>query len=253
MDLSYLQTITVTQPSLGCVIALCLALILLFCSGFVSASEIAFFSLSPADLSEIEEGRHRSDAQITRLLGDSERLLATILISNNLVNVAIINLLNFALLQMIDFGVALWVEFLFMTVVLTFLLLLFGEVMPKIYSAQHTLSFCRIATPVFMGLNRLFYPISSLLVRSKGLTKRIMSYEAQALTMDELEQALELTDKKEIAEESTMLQGIIRFGGEMAREVMTPRVDMVDLDMRASSVHHRKQLQPHPCICRNGG
>ena len=223
-----------TQPSLGCVIALCLALILLFCSGFVSASEIAFFSLSPADLSEIEEGRHRSDAQITRLLGDSERLLATILISNNLVNVAIINLLNFALLQMIDFGVALWVEFLFMTVVLTFLLLLFGEVMPKIYSAQHTLSFCRIATPVFMGLNRLFYPISSLLVRSKGLTKRIMSYEAQALTMDELEQALELTDKKEIAEESTMLQGIIRFGGEMAREVMTPRVDMVDLDMRAT-------------------
>ena len=83
-----------------------------------------------------------------------------------------------------------------------------------------------------MVLNYVFYPISSLLVRSKGLTERILDHESQSLTVDELEQALELTDQKEIAEESSMLQGIIRFGGEMAREVMTPRVDMVDLEMR---------------------
>ncbi len=233
MDISAFQQIAVTQPDLGCVIALCLAVLLLFCSGFVSASEIAFFSLTPADLNEIEEERHSSDAKITRLRADSERLLATILISNNFVNMAIVMLLNFAIMKMVDFTlVPAWVEFLLMTVLLTFLLLLFGEVMPKIYSAQHTLSFCRFAAPVLSVLNRIFHPISSLLMRSKGITDRIMAHETEALTVDDLEQALELTDQQEIAEESSMLQGIIRFGGEMAREVMTPRVDMVDLEMR---------------------
>ena len=198
----------------------------------MSASEIAFFSLSPADVSEIEEEHHPSDEKITLLRSDSERLLATILISNNLVNVAIVTLGNYALMRIFDFGTGVWVEFLFMTVLLTFLLLLFGEVMPKIYSAQHRLPFCRFAAPAYIVLERLFYPFASLLVRSKVLTERILAHEAQALTVDELEQALELTDQKEIAEESSMLQGIIRFGGEMAREVMTPRVDMVDLEMR---------------------
>ncbi len=232
MDSSILQQITVTEPDPSSIVAISVAILLLVCSGFVSASEIAFFSLSPSELSDIEEERHRSDSKILRLRGDSERLLATILISNNLVNVAIINLLNYGLLRIFDFGMAYWLEFLLMTVVLTFLLLLFGEIMPKIYSAQHRLSFCRMAAPVFIGLNKLFYPFASLLVRSKGITERLMTHEAHALTVDDLEQALELTDQKEIAEESQMLQGIIRFGGETVREVMTPRVDMVDLEMR---------------------
>ena len=232
MDWTFFQEIQVMLPDMGCIIALVLAAVLLVCSGFVSASEIAFFSLSPAELSEIEEEHHSADAKIASLRQDSERLLATILISNNLVNVAIIMLLNYALLKIFDFGQAYWVEFLLMTVILTFLLLLFGEVMPKIYSAQHRLSFCRKAAPVYGVLNRIFWPVSSLLVRSKALTERIMAHEADALTVDDLEQALELTDQREIAEESNMLQGIIRFGGETVREVMTPRVDMVDLEMR---------------------
>lgn len=227
-----MQQIVVTQPDTACIIALVVAVVLLMCSAFVSASEVAFFSLSPVDMSEVEEERHPADAKIMRLRSDSERLLATILISNNLVNVAIVTLGNYALLRIFDFGQAWWVEFLFMTVLLTFLLLLFGEVMPKIYSAQHRLSFCRLSAPVFVVLNRLFWPVSSLLVRSKGLTQRILAHEAEALTVDDLEQALELTDQKEIAEEANMLQGIIRFGGETVREVMTPRVDMVDLEMR---------------------
>lgn len=231
MDLSALTDITVSQPTLGSIVAIVLALLLLLCSGFVSASEMAFFSLSPVDLSEVEEEHHRSDTKILKLRGESERLLATILIANNLVNVAIIMLLNFALMQVFHFAVP-WVEFLIMTIVLTFLLLLFGEVMPKIYSAQHSLSFCRMAAPVFTVLNKVFHPLSSLLVRSKGLTERIMAHEAETLTVDDLEQALELTDKKEIAEEAGMLQGIIRFGGETVRDVMTPRVDIVDLEMR---------------------
>ena len=90
-------------------------------------------------MNDIEEENHPSDSKIKALLDDSERLLATILISNNFVNVTIIMLLNYVFASVIDFGEAKILEFLIVTVVLTFLLLLFGEIMPKIYSAQHTL------------------------------------------------------------------------------------------------------------------
>ena len=138
----------------GAIVAIILAVLLLFASGFVSASEIAFFSLSPGDLSEIEEEEHPSDKHITNLLKDSERLLATILISNNFVNVTIIMLCNFFFAEVVDFGDSVIVEFLVITVILTFLLLLFGEIMPKIYSAQHTLKFSRFAAPVIMVLKK---------------------------------------------------------------------------------------------------
>ena len=130
------------------------------------------------------------------------------------------------------FGNAVWLEFLFMTVILTFLLLLFGEIIPKIYSAQHSLSFCRLVAPVLLVLNNFWRPLSKILIKSKAFTEHIVSHEEQSLTVDDLEKAMELTDQKDIADESQMLQGIIRFGGEMAREVMTSRMDMVDLDIK---------------------
>lgn len=208
-----------------------IAALLLLCSAFVSASEIAFFSLTPSDLNEVEACKHSSDSKIIELRDNSERLLATILICNNLVNVAIVMLLNYFFLQLVDFGVAQWMEFLFMTVVLTFLLLLFGEIMPKVYSAHHTLTFCRFAAPALTVLNRVWYPLSSVLIRSKVVTEKLISHDCQTLTVDDLEKAMELTDQKDIAQESSMLQGIIRFGGEMAREVMTSRMDIVDLEI----------------------
>ena len=128
--LSYLQElcngVTVNAPSVGAIIAILLACVLLYCSGFVSASEIAFFSLSPADLSKIDEEEHPSDKRIKELLDDSEHLLATILISNNFVNVTIIMLCNYFFASIVDFGQAKILEFIVITVLLTFLLLLFG-------------------------------------------------------------------------------------------------------------------------------
>lgn len=224
-------------PSIAAYVALALSVLLLFCSGFVSASEIAFFSLSPSDLSEVEEEKHSSDVKILKLRARSEHLLATILISNNFVNVAIIMLLDFFLASWLRFGqdgMSQILQFTLTTVVLTFLLLLFGEIVPKIYSKQHSLSFCRFAAPIFAVLDKICHPLAVLLVGSKKITTRIMSHESQSLTVDDLEQALELTDKKDIAEEKSMLQGIIRFGGEMAKEVMTPRVDMVGLEVHTS-------------------
>lgn len=234
--ISYLRDlcdgVTVVPPTMGAMIALILAILLLYASGFVSASEIAFFSLSPSDLSRIEENEHPSDSRIKALLDDSERLLATILISNNFVNVTIIMLCNFFFASVVDFGNAKLLEFLLITVVLTFLLLLFGEIMPKIYSAQNTLKFCRKAAPVISVLLSVFKPVSNLLVHSTFLINKLTrKRKVPNLSVDDLSQALELTDKNEISEESNMLKGIIRFGEETAEEVMTSRLDIVDLEI----------------------
>ncbi len=224
--------IIVTPPDSMCIIVLCVAVFLLLCSGFVSASEIAFFSLSPTDLDEIGEEKRSVDRKIEKLLNNAERLLATILICNNFVNIAIIILLDYFFSRVFDFGGSQVLEFILITVILSFLLLLFGEIIPKIYSAQHTLRFCRLAAPTFTMLQKVFYPFSSMLMSSQALTSKIVKYKANALTIDDLEQALELTDKEELKEESRMLEGIIRFSDETVKEIMTPRVDLVDIDER---------------------
>ena len=224
--------VTVMTPSIGAIIALILAILLLFASGFVSASEIAFFSLSPKDKSEIEEEKHPSDAKIMALLDDSERLLATILISNNFVNVTIIMLLNFFFDSWINFGSSKVLQFIVITVILTFLLLLFGEIMPKIYSAQNTLNFTRFTAPAISVLKRICKPLSSLLVHSTTLVNKHIERKNYNISVNELSHALELTDKSEISEENNILEGIIRFGGETAKEIMTSRLDVVDLDLK---------------------
>ena len=243
---SLFDGIRLYSPGVGAIVALVLAIILLFCSGFVSASEIAFFSLSPKDMSDINQSGKNVDKRILALLDESERLLATILISNNFVNVTIVMLCNYFFGEVIDFGTAKIVEFLVLTVVLTFLLLLFGEIMPKIYSAQNTLPFCRIAAPVLQVLRKLFYPLSSVLMHSTFIVNRVVSKEDHNISVDELSQALELTDKEEIKEERNILQGIIRFGDETAKEVMTSRLDMVDIDIRTPYTQVLK------CVVENG-
>ena len=178
--------VTVMSPSAGAIVAITLAILLLFASGFVSASEIAFFSLSPGDLNEIEEEDHPSDKRIKDLLADSERLLATILISNNFVNVTIIMLCNFFFAEVIDFGGSVIVEFIVITVILTFLLLLFGEIIPKIYSAQHTLQFTRFAAPALTVLRKVFSPLSGLLVKSSFLVNKCVSKKNYNISVDDL-------------------------------------------------------------------
>jgi len=224
----------VMTPDYGAVIAIVLAALLLLLSGFASGSEIAFFSLSPADLSELEEGKTERDRQILALRDDSERTLATILITNNLVNVTIIMLCNYFFAHVIDFGSAYWLQFVCLTVLLTFLLLLFGEIMPKVYTAQQPLRFCRTAVNSILFFRKLFYPFATVLIKSRILAGKVVQKENHLLSVDDLEQALELTDKEEIKDEQRMLEGIVRFGDETAKEIMTSRQDVVDLDFKAT-------------------
>ena len=238
MDIDYFQQlfseVTLMTPTLGATLAGVLACLLLFVSGYASGSEIAFFSLSPSDLSELDEEKHEADVQIKMLREDSERTLATILITNNLVNVTIIMLCNYFIAHVVDFGGAYWLQFLCITVLLTFLLLLFGEIMPKIYTAKDPLQFCRKAVGGIMFCRRLFWPISNILLRTGMLAEKVVQKENHVLSVDDLEQALELTDKEDIKEEQRMLEGIVRFGDETAKEIMTSRQDVVDLDFKVS-------------------
>ena len=238
MDISFLQQtlseVHLMAPTTGVIIAAVLAAILLLFSGFASGSEIAFFSLSPQDLSEPNPEHNSKDAQVKELRDDSERTLATILITNNFVNVTIIMLCNFVFANIVDFGRAMWLQFLCITVLLTFLLLLFGEIMPKIYARQNPLAFCRRMVGPLIVLRRFFWPLESILLRSGILAEKVVPQENHVLSVDDLEQALELTDKNDIKEEQSMLQGIIRFGDETVKEVMTSRQDVIDIDIKSS-------------------
>ena len=233
-SISDISSLVVFQPiTTGIVLAAILAAFLLLLSGFASGSEIAFFSLSPQDLDELEPDKRSEDSRIVMLRDDSDRTLATILIANNFVNVTIIMLCNYIFGSLVKFKSE-WLEFLCITVLLTFLLLLFGEIMPKVYSRQTPLKFCRRVVGGVMFLRKLFWPLETILLRSGMLAEKVMQKENRQLSVDDLEQALELTDKNDIKEEQSMLQGIIRFGDETAKEVMTSRQDIVDLDIRSS-------------------
>ncbi len=227
---SVFSEVQFTAPNTASIVCLVLSSLLLLMSGFASGAEIAFFSLSPKDLSMLDEEKER-DKNIMMLREDSERTLATILITNNFVNVTIIMLLNYALGHIVDFGNAYWLQFLCITILLTFLLLLFGEIIPKVYSQISPLAFCRRVVNGILFARQLFWPISTLLLESGIIAEKLVQSKRHVLSVDELEQALELTDKNEIKEEKELLQGVIRFSDEMVREIMTSRQDIVDIDI----------------------
>lgn len=237
MDISFIQQaleeVSVVPPSASVVFAALLAVVLLGVSAFASGSEIAFFSLTPKDLSEMDTEKNAKDAGIEMLREDSERTLATILITNNFVNVTIIMLCNYVFGSVVDFGNAYWLQFLCITVLLTFLLLLFGEIMPKVFARQDALSFCRTTVRGIMLARKIFWPVGTVLLKSRVLAEHVLRKDSHVLSVDELGQALELTDKDEIKDEKSMLQGIIRFGDETVKEIMTSRKDVVDIEIKA--------------------
>ena len=170
IDFLFLQTaldeVQLIAPTTGVIVTAILAVLLLVASGFASGSEIAIFSLSPSDLNELAPDKSICDKNIQALREDSERTLATILITNNFVNVTIIMLCNYVFAHVVDFGNAYWLQFLCITVILTFILLLFGEIIPKIFARKNPLAFCRRVAGGILFCRKLFWPLGSILLRS---------------------------------------------------------------------------------------
>lgn len=216
--------------STGGIVALAIALVCLAISGFVSGSEIAFFSLSRKELNDADEVHGQEWTQgIRNLLRQSERLLATILIANNMVNVAIVVLTNYGLGPVFN-NMPEVLSFVLQTVLLTFLILLFGEILPKLAAQRVALKWALATVGIWRALTIILRPFSGLLVSSSAIVHRVVEKKPQNISTDELSQALELTDVEK-RDDSRLLQEILRFGDTTASEVMTPRVDITDISI----------------------
>ena len=220
------SNVSVTVPSVSAVVALLCAVVFLLVSGFASVAKVAFFSLPPSGQADIGGRKQAGDVRISRLLADAKRLWASLLITDNLACVAAVILCNFFSLQVFHFFEP-WVQFVVLTIVLALLLLLVGALAPKMLSAHKTLAFCRWAAPGVEACCSAVYPLASVLLRSASLVEKyVIRKEMPPLPVGEL-----MPDKAGRAEENKILEGIIRFGEETAKEIMTSRLDMVDLEL----------------------
>lgn len=193
---------------------------------------MAYFGLSPQEIDDIEESDSSGDKQIMKLLANSERLLATILISNNLVNISMVVLLTFAIGQAVTFGSEL-MSFLVQTVFMTFLLLLFGEIFPKLVARDRTLWWVRRSVGPISLLYRMFGWLSGLMVKSTYIVNRVVQKKEENISTDELGMALEISDVQD-SKEKEMLEGILTFGEKEAREIMISRVDVTAIEYHDS-------------------
>ncbi len=226
--------IVVHPITLPAVTAFVISLVLLSISALISASEVAFFSLDPQTMNELEESETKKDKHILRLLKTPQRLLAAILIGNNFVNVAIILLLTFATTQIFDFTDSPVLGFVFQTIVITFILLLIGEIIPKVYATQFSRKIAGATAGMLTFLEKLFSPFVSLLVNSTSIVNnKLVKHNRSNISMDELSHALELTSNSK-DEDTEILEGIIKFGNIQVVDIMTSRVDMVDVDIKSN-------------------
>ncbi len=201
---------------------------LLIVSALVSGAEIAFFSLSKSDVKEFSQDSSPSARGVVSLLGDVDLLLATILVVNNIVNVAIV---IFAADWMGRAFTFLSGKFLVTGVVVTSLLLLFGEIVPKVLSQASPKAFARFAAQPLLLFRRLFYPLSVLLIKAGDkVAGRVSTSE---ISMDELADAVDIA-KPTSKEEQGILSGIINFANTDVSEIMRPRVDVTALSLRAT-------------------
>lgn len=214
-------------------VALGVVLLLLVASAAMSASEVALFSLSPAQLRDLKEKHGHAGQRVMDLLAKPRRLLATILIGNNLVNVGAIILSAFVIDSLIDIeGLSALVVFAIQVLGVTFVLLLVGEVVPKVYANGHPVQVALRMAPMLHVLRWIFGPLSSTLVNStQFIEKRFQRTNAHNISVDSLGHALDLTkDGGTNAEEQRMLRGIVKFGNIEVKQVMRPRTEVVAFD-----------------------
>ena len=212
------------------IIALSVAVLALVLSGFISGSEIAFFSINQARREKLEETE--SGRRALSLLNKPELLLATVLTANNLVNVTIVVLTNFALGPVFSGMPPVW-SFVLQTVILTFLILLFGEILPKLIANRAPEKWAKFAVTGIKILRFICYPVARLLVSSTYIVHRVVTKQAPKISADDLSQALELTGV-DTADDKEMLEGILEFGDTAASEIMTPRIKITDIDITST-------------------
>jgi putative hemolysin len=211
---------------LGIGVGIVVMIILLIISAFVSASEVAYFSLSPGEINKLKESKNRFNQMVISHLTTPDRLLATILITNNFVNVGVVVTSTFITNALFKFNGPFWVGFLIQVMVVTFLILFVSEVFPKIYANRYSTSIARYTAPALSFFSKVFWPISTFLIYSTSIVNRRLSKRYHNISINELSNALELTEKH-LTEEKNILKGIVKFGNIDVCEIMKSRVDTV--------------------------
>ena len=204
--------------------------LLLLCSALISGSEVAFFSLRPVNLDSLKKKKSKAAEKVLHLLGKPDYLLGTILVSNNFVNVGVVIISAYVTSALFDFGYARGLEILVQVVLITFILLLFGEILPKIYANRNPAAFSMMMAPIIYALSYLLKPIVALLVHSTKLVNRRLASKPSNISMDELSDALELPST-EITEDEHILKGIVKFGNIDAKEIMRSRLDVFAINL----------------------
>jgi len=229
---SYLLLADILKPfDFSLIIPLAILLVLLLGSALVSGSEVAFFSLKPQDIETIKNGKKPGYDNLADLLEHPNTLLATILIVNNFINVGIVILSSYITTNLFDFSANPTLGFVVQVVAITFLILLFGEVLPKVYANRRAAFFSTFMSRPMHLLRSMLRPVSLLLVRSTTFVEKRLQSHSENLSVDDLSQALELTNNDDTTDdEQKILEGIVKFGSTNVKQIMKPRMDVVCVD-----------------------
>ena len=212
---------------LGTLVVLSLiAIILLLLSGTASGSETAFFSLTARDMEELESSSDAAAERVVDLMSNPDRLLATILVANNMVNICLV-IISTQIVDTLFVFYGVW-DFVFKTIVITFILLLFGEIMPKVLTQANPVKMSLFFSLPLKVLRWLLYPLAFILIRTSSRVSRLASKGAE-ISIEELADAVDLTDTGS-EEEQKMLSGIISFGQTEVVEIMHSRVDITGIE-----------------------
>jgi putative hemolysin len=230
--IALLSGIVVTAPDFKIIIGLLILIILLLGSALMSGSEVAYFSFRPEDLEKFKTNKSKQAKTALKLYNNPEKLLSTVLVANNTVNIAIVLLSAYLSSRMFDFKSEPVLGFIINVIVITFLLLFFGEVMPKVYSSRN-----HVAVALFMAypltlIEKIFHPITFLLIFSSSFVKKRTGTRRSNISMDDLSDALELTSN-DFNEDEKILKGIVNFGNTNVSAIMCPRIDVTAIDIKS--------------------
>jgi len=227
------SAIVVNPVNTSMIAGFVILVLLLLASGMVSGSEVAYFSLRPEDMEKLRNSRNTKEQIVTELLRIPDKLLSTILVANNTINVTIVLLSAFLSTRLFDFSATPVLGFIVEAVVITFILLFFGEILPKVFASRNNLTFAqRMAYPL-KWMIKILNPVTSILIVSTSFVKKRTKNRKQEISLDDLSDALKLTTN-ELDEDKKILKGIVNFGNINVNAIMCPRIDVTAVDIKSA-------------------
>jgi len=208
--------------------------VLLITSALISGSEVALFSLGPKEIEDLKKSKKRSSHIVVKLLSDPENLLAAVLTGGNFINIAIVLLTAHITTSLIDFSNSPTLGFIIQTIIITFMILFFAEILPKVYAAHYSKKFALKISPFINVLVKITHPVNYLLIHSTSFVNKRLSKYKKDLSIEEISKALQLTDTGELSEDKEILEGIVKFGTKTVSTIMKPRLDVTCIEVRAN-------------------